>query len=210
MRNRNAGPSDRRTASISRGMICGSTTRIATCQVEAPSVCALTICSARQRADAEAKDRGSETARRRMTIRTTLDKFAESEHDEQDRQDRHRRDHRDDRDQAEPRVALTNGRTPEREPEGKTDRASRCRARARAAAGLPPVSVHSTISPVRRSGSNASASDGVGHFADRRQELVVGIGGAPLRRAEHVDHRDQHERQERQQQPCGRGWARCS
>ena len=55
MRNRNAGPSERRTASISRGITCGSTTRIATCQVEAPSVCALTICSRRQRADRERK-----------------------------------------------------------------------------------------------------------------------------------------------------------
>jgi hypothetical protein len=30
---------------ISRGMICGSTTRIATCQVDAPNVCALINCS---------------------------------------------------------------------------------------------------------------------------------------------------------------------
>ncbi len=30
---------------ISFGMICGSTTRTTICQVEAPRVCALTICS---------------------------------------------------------------------------------------------------------------------------------------------------------------------
>ena len=38
---------------MSRGQICGSTTRRMSCQVEAPSVCALMSCSARQLAGAQ-------------------------------------------------------------------------------------------------------------------------------------------------------------
>ena len=83
--------------SISRGMICGSTTRIATCQVDAPSVCALIICSRgrfcdrkRQVADQERRDADDDQHHLRQ--------FAEPEYDEQDRQDGHRRNHRDHRD----------------------------------------------------------------------------------------------------------------
>ena len=45
IRNSQAGPSASRSASISRGITCGSTTLSASCQLEAPSVSALTICS---------------------------------------------------------------------------------------------------------------------------------------------------------------------
>ena len=45
MRNSHAEPIDSRSESMSRGQSCGSTTRRISCQVEAPSVCALMICS---------------------------------------------------------------------------------------------------------------------------------------------------------------------
>ena len=51
----------------------------------------------------------------------------------------------------------------------------------------------------RRDGAIVSAIS-----ADRRQQLVVGIGGAPLRRAHHVEHRDEHERDEGEKQRAPR------
>ena len=45
IRNSQAAPSDKRTPSKSRGNTCGSTTRVAICQLEASSVCAFTNCS---------------------------------------------------------------------------------------------------------------------------------------------------------------------
>ena len=98
---------------------------------------------------------------------------------------------------------------PDREPEGETDERRDAEPQhepLQARRGVGPQ--HDLAgSPV---GLERDASDGVGHLADRRQQLVVGIDGAPLRRRDHVDHRDQHEWQERQQQPCRCGWARCS
>ena len=45
IRNSQAEPIDSRNESISRGHSCGSTTRRINCHVDAPSVCALMICS---------------------------------------------------------------------------------------------------------------------------------------------------------------------
>ncbi len=45
MRNSQAGPSESLSALTSRGRVCGSTTRVTICQVEAPRVCAFTSCS---------------------------------------------------------------------------------------------------------------------------------------------------------------------
>ena len=42
---------------------------------------------------------------------------------------------------------------------------------------------------------------GFGHLGDGRQQLVVRIGGAPLRRAHHVEHGDEHERDEGEKDP---------
>ena len=57
IRNTQAGPSENRTLSISRGMAWGRATCRATSQVEAPSVWALTICSSGMAATCEARSR---------------------------------------------------------------------------------------------------------------------------------------------------------
>ena len=166
-------------------MICGSTTRIATCQVEAPSVCALTICSAGQRADGK-RQVADQERRDAEHDQHHLRQLAQAEDDEQDRQDRHRRDHREHGDQRRERRAHQR-QDADREPEGEarssvaipSPSTSRCR--------LAAVSAQSTISPDRRSGCEGDAAHRVRHLADRRQQLVVGIDGAPLRRADHID-----------------------
>ena len=116
-----------------------------------------------------------------MTISTTFDKFAEPEHDEQDRQDRHRRDHRDHRDEgAEASPRRSAGRRWRARSRARS--ALRFRVPARSRCRLAAVSVHSTYSPVRRSGSNASRRMVAAISPMRRQQLVVRIGRAPLRR----------------------------
>ncbi len=165
-------------------MICGSTTRIATCQVEAPSVCALIELLARQARDLQRQDRGSVYGVTPMTISMTFDNSPS------------------------PNTMNRIGRTaiggiieitatsvpkrrardrqqPDRQAEAEADQRSAMPSPSseppQAGRGVGPQHVFAGP-PVRLGRQPLAMVAAISR--DRRQQLVVGIGGAPLRRSD--------------------------
>ncbi len=134
-------------------MICGSTTLIATCQVDAPSDCALTSCSFGRLATVMARSR----IRQGVTPKTISTTFDSSPNPKtMNRMGRIAIGGIiDSTATSVPNVAPATGTTPTASPTVRPIAVATPRPMARRRR-LAAVSVHSTRSPERRSGSNAS------------------------------------------------------
>ena len=183
-------------------MAWGRATRRAICQVLAPRVWALTICSSGMAATWPARSRTMNG------VTPTHDQhdlggLAEAEGDEQDRQDGDRRDHGDGRRPAvrAPRApaaarrsqAQDQGRSPWRSPGPAPSRRR-----------LAAVSCQSGIAPVWGSTWKAMIRICVDHGADGGQDLVAGVGSVPGGRGGEIDERHHDQRQGAQQEAHAR------
>ena len=175
MRNSQAAPRDSRTASRSRGRICGSTTRSTICHVLPPRVWALTISS-----------RGSSRVRccRSRTMNGAMPKTMSTTFDTSSRPKTTNRTGRiaiggisDSPSTNGERPARTSGMAPSATPKARptsalipTPSASRRR--------LAPVSAHSSTSPVRLSGSTAIRCTASPRLANDGSSLSFGFSAS--------------------------------
>ena len=160
-------------------MICGSTSRSTIVQLLPPSVCALAISSGGISVTRLAMSR-TMTGATPTAISVTFAVSPSPKRDEQDRQQRQRRDHADDGDEGQQQGAHARD-----EADGDTQHERgqrRC-----ADTGEQPEQAGIGVDPQDEIagalvGHGGELQEGRPHLRRRRQQLVAGVDGEPLRR----------------------------